>query len=43
MPDWMWRLPALLAALLAIGNIVVCVLALGVFPGSRSRPRPWPG
>ena len=35
MPDWVTSLPAVLTALLTLTHIVVCVLALGVFPGSR--------
>jgi cardiolipin synthase len=36
MPDWLSStLPAVLGALLVLFNVVICVLALGVFPGSR--------
>ena len=35
MPDWSTSLPAVLTLLLSLTHIVVCVLALGVFPGSR--------
>ena len=35
MPDWVTSLPAVLTALLTLTHVVVCVLALGVFPGSR--------
>jgi cardiolipin synthase A/B len=36
MPDWLSStLPAVVAALLVIFNVVICLLALGVFPGSR--------
>ena len=35
MPDWSTSLPAVLTALLSLTHIVICVLALGVFPGSR--------
>src|SRR3954452_10613509 len=35
MPDWIESLPALLAAALAVANVVICVLALGVVPGGR--------
>ncbi len=35
MPDWVTSLPAVLTALLTALHVVVCVLALGVFPGSR--------
>jgi hypothetical protein len=35
MPDWMTSVAAVIAVLLAVAQIVMCVLALGVFPGSR--------
>ena len=35
MPDWSTSLPAVLTLLLSLTHIGVCVLALGVFPGSR--------
>ena len=35
MPDWSTSLPAVLTLLLSLTHIVICILALGVFPGSR--------
>jgi cardiolipin synthase len=35
MPDWATSLPAIIGALLALANVVICVLALGVLPGGR--------
>src|SRR5262245_28069254 len=35
MPDWVHSLPAILAALLAVFNVVICLAALGVIPGNR--------
>ena len=34
-PDWANSLPALVVVALAVANIVICVVALGVLPGGR--------
>jgi cardiolipin synthase A/B len=34
-PDWASSLPALVVVALAVANIVICVVALGVLPGGR--------
>ena len=35
MPDWASSAPAVLAAALAVANVLICALALGVVPGGR--------